>query len=49
MGIFGVNMPSLYGEGEGAFLRLQLEILSISDDESQPQEEAITLQTGQTE
>jgi hypothetical protein len=34
MGIFGVNMPSLYGEGAGAFLRLQLEILSISDDES---------------
>ena len=34
MGIFGVNMPLLSGEGEGAFLRLQLEILSISDDES---------------
>lgn len=34
MGIFGVNMPPLYGEGQNAFMRLQLEILRISDDES---------------
>lgn len=25
MGIFGINMPLLYGEGENAFRRLQLE------------------------
>ena len=34
MGLFGVNMPLLYGEGEKAFLRLQLEIIKKSDDES---------------
>ncbi|CZR65466.1 uncharacterized protein PAC_15366 [Phialocephala subalpina] len=34
MGLFGVNMPPLYGEGEKAFLRLQLEIMRSSDDES---------------
>ena len=35
LGIFNVNMPLLYGEGEyKAFLRLQLEILKDSDDES---------------
>lgn len=34
MGIFGVNMPLLYGEGRKAFRRLQLEILQASDDES---------------
>lgn len=34
MGLFGASMPPLYGEGENAFLRLQLEILRISDDES---------------
>jgi uncharacterized protein YerC len=34
MGIFGINMPLLYGEGENAFRRLQLEILKTSDDES---------------
>ncbi|KAK7462442.1 hypothetical protein VKT23_008041 [Stygiomarasmius scandens] len=35
MGIFGVNMPSIYGEGaEKAFMRLQLEIIKISDDRS---------------
>ena len=33
-GIFGITMPLLYGEGRHAFLRLQLEILKISDDES---------------
>jgi hypothetical protein len=34
MGIFGVNMPILYGEGENAFLRLQQEIIKMSVDES---------------
>lgn len=34
LGIFGVNMPMLYGEGEKAFLRLQGEIMKISDDQS---------------
>lgn len=32
MGIFGVNMPLLYGEGESSFLRLQQEIMKESDD-----------------
>ncbi|KAM0254900.1 hypothetical protein ACHAQJ_006337 [Trichoderma viride] len=34
MGIFGINMPLLYGEGERAFFRLQEEIMKISDDHS---------------
>lgn len=34
MGIFGVNMPILYGEGEKAFHRLQEEIIKFSQDES---------------
>ena len=34
MGIFDVNMPLLYGEGRNAFIRLQHEIVKISDDES---------------
>ncbi len=34
MGIFEVNMPMLYGEGEGAFMRLQEEILKRSNDQS---------------
>ncbi len=34
MGIFGVNMPMLYGEGERAFIRLQEEIMKVSDDHS---------------
>ncbi len=34
MGIFGVNMPMLYGEGERDFIRLQEEILRITDDQS---------------
>jgi hypothetical protein len=34
MGLFDVNMPLIYGEGRKAFIRLQLEILSRSDDES---------------
>jgi hypothetical protein len=34
MGLFDVNMPLIYGEGDKAFVRLQLEILSSVDDES---------------
>ncbi|KAE9378532.1 HET-domain-containing protein [Stipitochalara longipes BDJ] len=34
MGIFDVNMPLIYGEGQKAFYRLQLEIMKSSDDES---------------
>jgi ankyrin repeat protein len=34
MGIFGINMPMLYGEGERAFIRLQEEIMKVSDDYS---------------
>ena len=34
MGIFGVHMPMLYGEGKAAFTRLQEEILKRSVDES---------------
>lgn len=35
MGLFGVNMPLLYGEGHArAFIRLQEEILKTTDDQS---------------
>lgn len=34
LGIFNINMPLLYGEREQAFIRLQLEIIKRSDDES---------------
>lgn len=35
LGLFEVNMPMLYGEGgERAFVRLQMEIIRMSDDES---------------
>ncbi|KAH8679676.1 heterokaryon incompatibility protein-domain-containing protein [Tricladium varicosporioides] len=35
MGLFSVNMPVIYGEGaKNAFYRLQIEILSRSEDES---------------
>lgn len=34
LGLFGVNMPLLYGEGHKAFLRLQMEIIKISNDDS---------------
>ncbi|KAM5354958.1 hypothetical protein ACJ41O_001604 [Fusarium nematophilum] len=34
MGLFGVNMPLLYGEGDKAFMRLQMEILQMSNDQS---------------
>jgi hypothetical protein len=32
MGLFGVNMPTIYGEGRAAFRRLQEEILKLSMD-----------------
>ncbi|KAK1975246.1 heterokaryon incompatibility protein-domain-containing protein [Colletotrichum cereale] len=32
LGIFGVNMPMLYGEGSGAFMRLQEEIIKEMND-----------------
>ena len=34
LGLFNVNMPLLYGEGEKAFKRLQHEILQSTNDES---------------
>lgn len=34
LGIFGINMPMLYGEGQAAFQRLQEEIVKKSDDRS---------------
>jgi hypothetical protein len=34
LGIFDINMPLLYGEGERAFQRLQEEIVKITDDET---------------
>ncbi|KAF7540543.1 hypothetical protein G7Z17_g12166 [Cylindrodendrum hubeiense] len=34
LGIFGINMTMLYGEGENAFIRLQEEILKEYDDQS---------------
>ncbi|KAH6682687.1 heterokaryon incompatibility protein-domain-containing protein, partial [Halenospora varia] len=34
MGLFDVNMPTIYGEGKRAFIRLQLEIIKNSSDES---------------
>lgn len=34
LGLFDVNMPLLYGEGERAFIRLQEEIMKRTDDES---------------
>lgn len=34
MGLFGVNMPLIYGEREAAYIRLQEEILQISEDQS---------------
>lgn len=32
LGIFGVNMPLIYGEGQKAFIRLQKEIINESND-----------------
>ena len=34
MGIFDVHFPVMYGEGESAFYRLQIEIMATSDDPS---------------
>jgi hypothetical protein len=34
LGLFGVNIPLLYGEGKRAFFRLQEAIMSDSDDQS---------------
>ncbi|PMD25926.1 hypothetical protein NA56DRAFT_655326 [Hyaloscypha hepaticicola] len=34
LGLFGVNMPMIYGEGRKAFLRLQHEIIKASTDQS---------------
>ncbi|KAL6248536.1 hypothetical protein RBB50_004791 [Rhinocladiella similis] len=34
LGIFNVNMPMIYGEGQKAFRRLQEEIIKRSDDQS---------------
>lgn len=34
LGIFSVNMPLLYGEGDRAFIRLQEEIMKNSNDQS---------------
>jgi ankyrin repeat protein len=34
LGLFGIYMPMLYGEGERAFIRLQEEIMRVSDDHS---------------
>ena len=34
LGIFAINMPTLYGEGEGAFRRLQEEIMRRVPDQS---------------
>ncbi|KAG6330763.1 hypothetical protein ID866_8325 [Astraeus odoratus] len=34
LGLFGVHMPMLYGEGKNAFKRLQLEIIRTSNDQS---------------
>ncbi|KAK4641505.1 hypothetical protein QC761_0074750 [Podospora bellae-mahoneyi] len=34
LGIFDINMPLMYGEKKNAFIRLQEEIMKISDDHS---------------
>ena len=34
MGLFGINMPLLYGEGVKSFIRLQHELIRSSDDDS---------------
>jgi hypothetical protein len=34
LGIFNINMPLLYGEGDQAFRRLQQEIVKVVDDDS---------------
>lgn len=32
LGLVDVNMPMLYGEGEKAFYRLQLEIIKLTNE-----------------
>ena len=34
LGLFGVHMPMLYGEGKNAFCRLQLELIRMTNDHS---------------
>ncbi|KAK0753664.1 hypothetical protein B0T18DRAFT_397521 [Schizothecium vesticola] len=34
LGLFDINMPLLYGEGDKAFLRLQEEVIKVSTDQS---------------
>ncbi|RBR21877.1 uncharacterized protein FIESC28_04720 [Fusarium coffeatum] len=34
LGLFDVNMPLIYGEGQKAFYRLQIEIMKLSNDDS---------------
>ena len=34
LGLFGIHMPLLYGEGRNAFRRLQEEIIKVSDDQT---------------
>lgn len=34
LGLFGVYMPTIYGEGEHAFVRLQIEIMKSFNDQS---------------
>jgi hypothetical protein len=34
LGLFGVNMPMLYGEGSNAFNRLQIEIMRLTTDQT---------------
>ena len=34
MGLFGIHMPTIYGEGANAFTRLQLEIIKQCPDQS---------------
>jgi hypothetical protein len=46
LGLFGINMPLLYGEGERAFQRLQQEIIRTSTDQSVPAWEIIHQEGG---
>jgi hypothetical protein len=47
LGIFDINMPLLYGEGNKAFTRLQQEIIKVNNDLSifgwSPEESAISI------
>ncbi|KAJ2897296.1 HET-domain-containing protein [Zalerion maritima] len=50
LGIFGINMPLLYGEGRKAFARLQEEIIKVSNDQtvfvSHPRASPSTVEAG---